>query len=65
MVIVLPALVPQDFADQIVADLNPLPWHAGDTFDPDYAARVKRNLELKEQDSPIVQRYAKICSRQS
>ncbi len=60
MIIVLPALVPEGLADQIVADLNRLPWHAGDAFDPDYAARVKRNLELKEQDSPVVQRYAKL-----
>ncbi len=60
MVICLPGFIREDFADQLVTDLNHLSWHTGDAMDPDYGAQVKRNLELKEQDSPVVQRYAKI-----
>lgn len=60
MIILIRDLVPDSLADQIVADLGALTWHAGDTSDSDYAGQVKKNLELKEQDSPVAQRYAKL-----
>jgi PKHD-type hydroxylase len=60
MIIRIPGLVPEQIADKIVADLSPLPWHAGDNPDSEYTGRVKNNLELKEHDSPIVQKYAKL-----
>lgn len=58
MIIVIPDLLPAPLADQMVADLNQLPWHAGDTTDGEYAAEVKQNQELKESDHPLVKRYA-------
>ena len=57
MVITIPGLVPDQIAEQIVADIEGLNWHAGDTIDPDYAVQVKRNEELKEKDHPIAERY--------
>jgi PKHD-type hydroxylase len=58
MIIVIPDILPRPLVDQIVKDLGQLPWHAGDTTDSDYAAAVKQNQELKEQDHPLVKRYA-------
>ena len=63
MIITIPSLLPETIADQIVADLNSLEWRAGETDDAEYAALVKRNLELKEQDNPIVAQYGKLVPR--
>ncbi|MEE8635892.1 MAG: Fe2+-dependent dioxygenase [Acidiferrobacterales bacterium] len=60
MIITIPHLLPDTITDQIVADLNSLEWRAGETDDAEYAALVKRNLELKEQDNPIVAQYGKL-----
>lgn len=57
MVITIPSLVPDNIAEQMVADIAELNWHAGDTSDPEYAARVKKNEELKEKDNPLAERY--------
>jgi PKHD-type hydroxylase len=60
MVIIIPNLLPAELASQIVSDLDTLQWHAGDSTDGVYATQVKKNLELKEHDSPLVQRHAKL-----
>ena len=60
MVILIPELLPGAFADQMVSELSALAWHAGDSSDTDYASQVKQNLELKEQDSPVAQKYAQL-----
>ena len=60
MIILIPQLLPDAVADQIVSELGALAWHAGDSTDSDYAGRVKQNLELKEQDSPIAKKYAQL-----
>lgn len=58
--VIIPHLLPEAFVDQLVSDISGLPWHAGDTTDNDYAASVKKNQELKEHDSPVVEKYAKL-----
>ena len=60
MVIVIPELLPSAFAEQMVSELSALAWHAGDSSDTAYASQVKQNLELKEQDSPVAQKYAQL-----
>jgi PKHD-type hydroxylase len=60
MLILIPELLPSAFADQMVSELGALAWHAGDSSDTAYASQVKQNLELKEQDSPVAQKYAQL-----
>jgi len=57
MLITIPGLLPADVVEAIVRDIESLPWHPGDSPDPEYAEHVKRNLELKEKDSPIAERH--------
>lgn len=44
----------------MISELSGLAWHAGDSTDSTYARQVKQNLELKEQDSPVAQKYAQL-----
>jgi PKHD-type hydroxylase len=60
VVILIPEFLPSAFADQMVSELSGLAWHTGDSTDTAYARQIKQNLELKEQDSPLAQKYAQL-----
>jgi len=60
MVIVIPDFVPGPAVDAMVAELGGIAWHAGDSTDDAYAARVKRNLEVKEYEHPIAKHYSRL-----
>lgn len=60
MVILIPEFLPSAFADQMVSELSGLAWHGGYSTDAAYASRVKQNLELEGEDSPVAQKYAQL-----
>ena len=58
--IIIPNFISEEYADEIVSDLDKLGWREGSSLDPDYKEQIKTNLELHAENDPIVREYGDV-----